>query len=731
MKLDFIQDVRGRFRLEFDPRDLGPEAFESLSEALLKSGEGRYVSFSRRTGSLLYVYQGGDAARGRALSIIAAFDPGERKPVSVFEDRVLITGDDTPEEANPVYGFVLRRLLLPRPVRLAVDLIMAIPYFVAAVKHFFWERELDVEVLDGAALAVCFGRGDYASAGTLIFFYSLSEYLEGWTVRRSMASLFKSLRGPEERIWVKGPDGGRIRVPESELSPGNLVIIQSGGLIPVDGVVEEGEAMVNQATMTGEPLPVRMTAGGAVYAGTTVEEGEITVKAARVGVNTRIRSIIEYIKESEASKSGLQGRVERLADSIVPFNFLLMFATYLITRDPAKAANALLVHYSCVIRLSTPVVVLSAMREGNETGFLVKGGRYLEELSEADVCVFDKTGTVTEARPRVTEVRVFSGQGNGNIDRDYALRLAACLEEHFPHPVGRAVVRKAKEEGLGHEDEMHAQVQYVAARGIASTVNGERAVLGSRLFIEEDEKISIPDEAEKVVSEALALGESMIFLGVGGVLAAVIVITDKIRFRAKETLSALKEQGVRRTIMLTGDLEGAAKNVSQKLGFDEYRSQLLPADKANVINALTEEGGRIMMVGDGLNDSAALSRAGVGVALSDGSALAKDVANVQLLNGRLDALPAARLLSRRAMRRTRENYRIIVGFNTLYIVLALAGVISSGLTSILHNATTIYVAFRGARPFLSPGERPVPLEKLPEEENPAPQGGAAGPGGSR
>jgi Cu2+-exporting ATPase len=445
-----------------------------------------------------------------------------------------------------------------------------------------------------------------------------------------------------------------------------------------------------------------------------VEEGEIIIRATKVGGNTRIRSIIEYIQESEASKSGLQGRAERMADNIVPFNFLLAFITFLFTRNLAKAGNALLVDYSCAIRLSTPVAVLSAMQEGNESGILIKGGRYLEEIALADTCVFDKTGTLTEAKPQVTELVTFQDGVHQSFTREDALRLAACLEEHFPHPVGRAVVNQAKKEGLHHEEERHTKVNYVVAHGISTTWQGKKVLLGSHHFVVDDEKVPMTPEAEAVAVRVAAKGESMIYLAVEDFLTAIIVISDQVRYHAKETIAALKARGVKHTVMLTGDLKATAKNISEKIGFDEFKAQLLPDDKAAAIKEMVDSGHKIMMVGDGLNDSAALSMATVGVALSDGSELAKDVANVQLLNGRLDALPVARTLSERTMARTRENYWIIVVANTFYLSLGLLGLAGAGLTSFLHNATTILVAWRASKPFLRPNERLAPKLLLSE-----------------
>ncbi|MDR2350571.1 MAG: heavy metal translocating P-type ATPase [Deltaproteobacteria bacterium] len=697
-----ISDLRGRLRIRVNPRDLSTEDFERLAANLMKQGEVRFVTYSRVTGGVLVLYDDTPGRRLYVLRVIRNFQNKGFHPLSVFEEKVKNVGEEAPLPYNPIWTTLVKRVLVPWPARMAITAIKAVPYLFEGLKRLLWKGSLSVEVLDAVALSVCFLRRDFKSAGTLLFFFALSNYLEAWTRKRSLAVLFHSLKGPEEMVWVKGPDGKRTQVAESALRVGSEVIIQAGGLIPVDGVVSEGEAMVNQATMTGEPLPVRKTNGGSVFAGTAVEEGEISVVASKVGGDTRIRSIIEYIKESEASKSGMQGRAERMADAIVPYNFLLAIATYLVSGSLYKAGNALLVDYSCAIRLSTPIAVLSAMREGNESGILVKGGRYLEELAGADTCVFDKTGTLTEAKPQVSEVIPFPP-----FNREEALRLAACLEEHFPHPVGRAVVNAAKAEGLSHEEE-HTKVDYVVAHGISSSWRGKKVLLGSHHFLFEDEKIPIPAKAKAIMAEVAKSGESMIFLAVEGKLASIIVISDKIRYKARETLSALKELGIAKTVMLTGDLASTAKNVAEKLGFDEFRAELLPDDKAGFLAKFSGEGDKIMMVGDGLNDSAALSMARVGVALSDGSALAKDVANVQLLNGRLDALPVARLLSVRAMKRIHENYWLIVLFNSFFLGLGLFGLAGPGLVSMLHNGTTILVAARATKSFLSPAERLPP-----------------------
>ncbi|MDR1051088.1 MAG: heavy metal translocating P-type ATPase [Deltaproteobacteria bacterium] len=709
MEGNILSDLRGRLRLRLTPPGFTSRTFDRLSAAITKCGGIRYLAHNPLTSSLLILYEPSALVRLRILAALADFEPGRQRALAGPELEVLAVGEETPLPFNPVSSFILKRLFLPSPIRHFISIVTAVPYLLEGLKYLLWERKLSVEVLDASALTVLFSRRDLSSAGTLLFFFSLSRYLEAWTRRRSISGLFRSLAGHEESVWVLTDDGQEVRVRESELGVGSKVIVRAGGLIPVDGRVVDGEASVNQATMTGEPLAVRKTVGGAVFAGTAVEEGQIVVRADQVGGETRIRSIIEYIKESEASKTGLQGRAERKADSIVPFNFLLAGLIYLFTGNTMKAGNVLLVDYSCAIRLSSPLVVLSAMREGNENGVLVKGGRYFEELARARTVVFDKTGTLTEAKPSVGEIVTFEP-----YSREEALRLAACLEEHFPHPVGRAVVRQAKAEGLGHEEE-HTSVNYVVAHGISSSWREHKVLLGSRHFVVDDERVAISEHEEREAARLSSDGSSIIYMAVNDRLAALISIKDSLRPGVKRTIANLKNQGVERVVMLTGDLKNAAAAMAREAGFTEYLAELLPDQKARVLKGLARRGDGVLMVGDGLNDSAALSLADVGVALSDGSELAKDVANVQLLRGRIEGLALARELSDNTMSRIHSNYRVIVGLNSMFLTLGLFGVIGPGVTALLHNLTTFLVALRATRPMLTAEEK---LALLPREAVP-------------
>ncbi|MDR2142579.1 MAG: heavy metal translocating P-type ATPase [Deltaproteobacteria bacterium] len=689
-----LTNLRGRLRLRLAPGYLGAESFERLTGRIMKTVTVKYCAYNRLSGSLLIIYEPSDNAQAELLRLLREFRPTPPRPAPWGQVTLFEAGEETPLPPNPIYGYLIRRLLLPWPIRTALTLLRAVPYLLKGLHILVAKHSLNVEVLDASALSVCLLRQDFNSAGTLMFFFSLSNYLEAWTRRRSILGLFKSLAGPEEKIWIIDDQGQEIQIPESEVKEGQSVLVRSGGLIPVDGVVIEGLAMVNQSSMTGEPLAVKKETGGAVFAGTAVEDGRIVIRATKVGRNSRIRSIVEFIKESENSKAGIQGRAERLADGIVPYNFLLFGLVYLFTRDPFRAGNVLLVDYSCAIRLSTPLSVLSAMREGNDRQVLIKGGRYLEELARAEIICFDKTGTLTEAKPRLKSVVPYPP-----FDRDDAFRLAACLEEHFPHPVGRAVVAQAKAEGLRHEEE-HTDVDYVLAHGISSTWRGHKVLLGSRHFLLEDSGIHLTEEQQAKTEEMTEDGSSVIYMAVDGQLAALLAIEDRPRPEVKETLARLRQMGLERPIMLTGDVDASARAMARKMGFKEYKSELLPDHKAAYLKGLVAQERGVIMVGDGLNDSAALSLANVGVALSDGSELAKDVANVQLLGGRIEGLALARLLSQRAMKRMSENFFMIVGFNTALLALGLFGLMGPALTAALHNAMTVYVAYRGTRPYL-------------------------------
>lgn len=592
--------------------------------------------------------------------------------------------------------YLLLRPLLPAPVRMATALLRATPVITQGLRSLARGR-LSVDVLDAAAIGVSLLRRDFRSVGTITFLLAVGEALEAWTRKASREGLAASLALDVDTIWVRRGEA-EVQVPLASLADGDVVVVRAGGAIPVDGVVVDGEALVNQASMTGEPLGVMRVAGAAVFAGTVVEEGTLGIRATGVGHETRLSRIVDFIERSEALKAGIQGKAERLADAVVPFSFALAASVWLLTRDPARAASVLLVDYSCAIRLATPLAILSAMREGASRGVLVKGGRFLEGLAAADAVVFDKTGTLTEARPRVTAVVPAEG-----FERDDVLRIAACLEEHFPHPVARAVVHKAEEENLQHHEE-HAEVEYVVAHGIASRLHGERVLVGSHHFVHEDEgvPVSTMDEAVATLS---AQGHSVLYLAIGGRLAGVLGIEDPLRPEAPAVVTALRQSGVRRILMLTGDGERTAAAVAARLGIDEYRAQVLPADKAFVVQELKAQGHTVIMVGDGINDAPALSSADVGVTLRDGTDLAREVADVVLLHCDLTDLAVARELGRRTLARIRHGFISTMTLNTLFLAAGLAGLARPGIAAVLHNLTTVGVALNAMRPLLPAMER--------------------------
>ncbi len=701
-----VHDIPGRLRLR--PNGMRFPAAGALHSRLcgLKSLDGAEVAVSAVTGSILIRY----AESGRRNEILRGLglpDKILRLPhrlersihasPSAGGSLAMAAGaaDDAPVR-NPLPGRFMNAVY-PRIVAYGLAVLRAVPYILTGLKNLLRGR-LNMEVLDGAALTVCLLRRDFRAAGAITFFFALGEYLADWTRRKSRASLTESLSLNIDGVWLREGELER-KVPLREVKPGDVVVVRAGSAIPVDGTVLEGDGMVNQASMTGESLPVHRKGGGSVYAGSVLEEGELAITASRVGGETRINAILRSIEESENVKASIQGSYERIADAIVPDNFLLSGMVYAATRDPMRAGSVLLVDYSCAIRLGTPLSIFTGMREAAEQGVLIKGGKFMEALARADVLVFDKTGTLTEARPALAKVLPFDGHG-----REKLLRLAACLEEHFAHPVGQAVVRAAEREGLGHREE-HAQVEYTVAHGIASRWRGERVLIGSRHFVLEDEHIPITPEQHEAVRAETSLGRSALFLAIGGRLAGVLLIEDKIRDNTRTVIEALRADGLRRVIMLTGDNEHTAESIAAQAGITEVKSRLLPADKAAFVASLKKRGHTVMMVGDGINDSPALSAADVGIAMAGGADMAREVADVVLVNGNLEGLLLARSISRLALERVKRNFRISLLLNSLVLTGGLLGLLRPGLSAFLHNAGTAAIAVSSVRP-LAPLEGP-------------------------
>ena len=583
-----------------------------------------------------------------------------------------------------------RRFFLPKPILFAFRLWRAIPFWRAALKSLR-QGKLDVAVLDGAAILMGFISGSSA-AGSSMFLLNVGGVLEDYTQRRSESSLVQSLLDiPTNARLVQGDM--EFEVPISELKPGDVVVARFGDAVPVDGEVVSGEAAINQSSLTGEPIAIVRKKGDSVYAGTAVEEGEITIRITGDPQDSKIRSIVTTVEQSEALKSSDQKRVESMADSLVPWSFLLAGIVALTTRNLTKTTAALMVDYSCALKLSGSIAVMAAQRESAKRGFTVKGSRYFDHMAEADTIVFDKTGTLTQAAPAVCCVNTYDG-----YDETEVLRLAACLEEHFPHPVARAVVNKAMEEGIEHR-ERHAEVEYIVAHGIASSLDGKRCVIGSEHFVLEDEGVEISaDELERI--HAKANGTSPLYLAVDGILRGVVFIEDPMKPKVAQVIAELREQGFKHVIMLTGDNESTAKIIAKEAGITEFVAEMLPEDKHEYIKRLQEQGRRVCMVGDGVNDSPALSAAHVSVAMSGGSAVAREAADITLVSNDLEALVELRKISTILMSRMSKGYGFAIGFNSLLMALGIGGIITPQLSSALHNGSTVMLSAWEARKFL-------------------------------
>ncbi len=691
MEFIIAHQLPGRIRLRTAP--LSADFANTLADRLESLPGITGVRISLRTGSILLLYTGNNAPRDICALLAAQTIPERSLQIRAPQEGALVEAQHAPGW-GPFLWYLLVRPLLPMFVRIITALRSALPYIKKGLAALF-HGHLNVDVLDASAITISILRGDFGTASLLMLLLGYGEAMEQWTRRKSLAQLAESLRLGVDNVWVRR-EGQDLRIRFDELRVGDLVVVRDGSAIPVDGTVVEGNALVNQASMTGEPLGVRREPGASVFAGTVVESGELLIRATGVGDNTRVKGIVKYIEESEKIKAGIQGKAERLANTAVPFSFLLAGLVWLATRNLTRAASVLLVDYSCALRLATPLAIMSAMREGVENNILIKGGRYLEGLAGATTVVFDKTGTLTNSRPQVAEVIPAKGYERAEI-----LRLAACLEEHFPHPVARAVVRQAEEEQLIHEEE-HARVDYVVAHGICTHVNEKRVLLGSLHYIHNDEHVAVRHMRAEADRLAKA-GCSVLYLASDGKLIGLIGLNDPPRPEAREVIQALREAGIRRIVMLTGDDKRAASTVARQLGIDEYRAEILPVDKAGIVTSLHDEGETVLMVGDGINDSPALSAADAGVTLKDGADLAREVAGVVLTASDLHQLLAAIQLGRSAMRRIQTNFALTLSLNTLFLAGGLAGVLGPGISALLHNLTTLGVCFNASRHFLPKG----------------------------
>lgn len=577
------------------------------------------------------------------------------------------------------------KALLPYPVRACWTTLKSLRYISKGVKTLATGK-IEVPVLDATAIGVSVLRGDYDTAGSIMFLLGIGELLEEWTHKKSVGDLARTMSLNIGKVWLV-QDGTEVLVDAKKIAAGDEVVIHMGNTIPFDGIVTEGEATVNQASLTGESDPVRKSLDDFVYAGTVLEEGELTIRVQTVGGSSRYDKVVKMIEESEKLKSGLESRAEHLADRLVPYSLGGTALTYLLTGNVTKALSILMVDFSCALKLAMPVSVLSAIREASEHNITVKGGRYLEAMAEADTIVFDKTGTLTKAQPTVAKVIAFNGD-----NPDELLRIAACMEEHFPHSMAKAVVDAAKERGLDHE-EMHSKVEYVVAHGISTMINGKKAVIGSYHFVFEDEACTLPEGTESIF-ETLPEQYSHLYLAIENELAAVICIEDPLRKEAAEVVHALHLAGIKKIVMMTGDSERIAGAIAKKVGVDEYYSEVLPEDKAGFVEREKAAGRKVIMVGDGINDSPALSAADIGIAISDGAQIAREIADVTIAADDLHEVVVLKNLSDALMKRIHGNYRSIVGFNAGLIGLGVAGVLAPMTSALLHNTSTLLFTLR-------------------------------------
>ena len=682
MRATIEHESRGRMRLRLRQKKMTLRQADLLEAWLKGQPWARDAVVHERTCCVILTY-GGD--RETVLSAIGSFTwAGAEETVTLPSHSTRALNREFQEK---LVGKVLMKgvstLFFPTPLRIARVVWHMIPFLSKGLRCL-GRRRIKVELLDALSIGISVFRRDFGTAGTVMFLLEIGELLEDWTRKKSVADLAESLSLHVDRVWLKTP-AGDVLTPIGQIRPGDQVVVRAGGVIPLDGVVAQGEATINQASLTGESVPVAKRPGSAVYAGTVVEEGECILDVKQASGQGRYDQIVEMIQRSEQMKSATEAKASNLADTLVPFTFAGSLLSFALTRNVTRALSVLMVDFSCALKLAMPLAVLSAMREAGREHITVKGGKFLEAVAKADTIVFDKTGTLTHACPRVAEVVPFNGKDEAEM-----LRLAACLEEHFPHSMANAVVEEARRRGLRHE-ERHATVEYLVAHGIASSVDREQVRIGSAHFIFEDEQCVIPED-EQAKFDALSPAFSQLYLAIDGVLSAVICISDPLREEAKDVLSALRGLGVKNAVMLTGDSPRTAAAIAEQLGVDDFRAGVLPSDKADYVAALRREGHTVLMVGDGINDSPALSEADAGIAISDGAAIAREIADITIAADSLWELVRLRELSMALLHRIQNNYRFVIGFNGALIGLGVAGVLPPATSAMLHNLSTLAVS---------------------------------------
>ena len=692
MKFTIKHESRGRMRVHMEQYRMTYEQADTLLYVIHNHRNVTFVKVYDRTADAVIEYVGD---REQIIELLRHFHyESANVPQTVIKTSGRELNNSYQEKLiGSVVWHYSKKLLLPLPIRIALTVGRSIKYIGIGLKCLL-QRKIEVPVLDATAITVSLITKDFSTASSIMFLLGIGELLEEWTHKKSVDDLARSMSLNVSKVWLKTPENQEILVESSKIEKGDKVVVHMGNVIPFDGEVLDGDAMVNQASLTGESVPVQRTVGNTVFAGTVVEEGEITIRVKEVEGNNRFDQIVTMIEESEKLKSELEGKAEHYADRLVPWTLGATGLTYLLTRNVTKAMSILMVDFCCALKLAMPISVLSAIREASLYNVTVKGGKFLEAVAEADTIVFDKTGTLTKAHPTVVDVVNF----NDEYSSDDMLRVAACLEEHFPHSMAKAVVDAASKKGLSHE-EMHTKVEYIVAHGIATSINGKRTVIGSYHFVFEDEKCVVPAGKEQLF-ESLPLYYSHLYLAIEGKLSAVICIEDPLRDEAAAVVTSLKKAGISKVVMMTGDSERTASVIAKKVGVDEYYAEVLPEDKAAFVEREKDKGRKVIMIGDGINDSPALSAANVGIAISDGAEIAREIADITVGSDDLYQIVTLKYISNALMKRIKSNYRKIVGFNSGLIALGVAGVLPPTTTALLHNGSTILISVNSMKNLL-------------------------------
>ena len=695
MRFCIKHEMKGRLRIHIIQNRMTYAEADTLSWYLEEQENVTEVKVYERTADAVICYKG---EREEILTVLKQFS---YEKAEVPETVLSSSGRQLNEEYKErlITKTVLHygsKLFLPMPVRAVITSVKSVKYIWKGIRCLAHGR-LEVPVLDATAISVSVFRKDFATAGSVMFLLGIGEIIEEWTHKKSVGDLARSMSLNVKKVWLKREDQ-EILVKSSEVQPGDEIIVHMGNVIPFDGEVSDGEGMVNQASLTGEAMPVRRVSGQSVYAGTVLEEGELQIRVKAVTGSTRYEKIVSMIEDSEKLKSSVEGKAEHLADRLVPYTLLGTGAAWLLTRNVTRTLSVLMVDFSCALKLAMPITVLSAIREAGENHITVKGGKFLEAVADADTIVFDKTGTLTKATPTVKDVVVF-----GEYPKEEALRIAACLEEHFPHSMAKAVVDAAKERNLSHE-EMHSKVEYIVAHGISSYINDKKVVIGSSHFVFEDEECTIDPQYQDRY-DTLPTEYSHLYLAIEHKLAAVICIEDPLREEAAEMVKSLKAAGITKVVMMTGDSERTAAAIAKRVGVDEYYAEVLPEDKANFVEKEKSEGRKVIMIGDGINDSPALSAADAGIAISDGAEIAREIADITIAADDLREVVTLKLLSNLMLKRIHRNYRSIVGINSGLIVLGVTGMIQPTMSALLHNTSTLLISLRSMRNLLPEKEK--------------------------